>query len=211
MKKKVLLIFLVICLILGLTACTTNNQAENIPETELNEEQSANNDSPTVNQEESVNEALTPSIAGIKLGDPTDKVIEILGSDYIETKYEEAGHFPEKFITWEYADGFIFSIGQDSNQVLQIMATSSLAVTNLGIKVGDSAEETLNTYRAKYIEPESIHGGKLLGVFKVENGQAIIFDFNKDDGIVNPTEEIKNDENVERIILTYPAFLDDSF
>ena len=51
--------------------------------------------------------------------------------------------------------------------------------------MGDSAEETLGTYRAKYIEPESIHGGMLYGVFKVENGQALIFDFNIEDGLVN--------------------------
>ena len=48
------------------------------------------------------------------------------------------------------------------------------------------------------------------GVFKVENGQALIFDFNIEDGLVNPNE-IKPEEKVERIILTYPAFLDDSF
>lgn len=156
-------------------------------------------------------ETRTPSIAGIRLGESKDKVLEILGDDYAETKYEEAGHFSEKFTNWEYADGFIISIGQESGKVFQIMATSPTASTNLGIKVGDSAEKTLNTYRAKYLEPESIHGGKLYGVFKVENGQAIIFDFNIDDGIVNPPEEIDPAEKLERIILTYPSYLDDSF
>ncbi|NLT95169.1 MAG: hypothetical protein GXW85_06475 [Clostridia bacterium] len=190
MKKKIVSFFLAISLIFGLASCTTNDRPGNNAETEEKQ--------------------IIPSIAGLCLGDSREKVLEILGMDYTETIYEEAEHFPEKFANWEYADGFIISIGQETNTVLQIMATSPSASTNLGIKVGDSAEKTLNTYRTNYPEPESIHGGKLYGVFKVEKGQALIFDFNIHDGIVNP-QEIDPAQKVERIILTYPSYLDDSF
>jgi len=80
----------------------------------------------------------------------------------------------------------------------------------LGAKVGDSAEAVLSLYRTSYEEPESIHGGLLPGVFKVEKGGALIFDFNIEDGLVNP-ESIEDEDEVGRIILTTPAFLDDAF
>ncbi len=47
-------------------------------------------------------------------------------------------------------------------------------------------------------------------VKQVENGQALIFNFNIEDGLVNH-EEINKDAKVKKIILTYPEFLDDSF
>lgn len=151
-----------------------------------------------------------PSIAGISLGDHKDKVKELLGTDFTETHYEEGGHFKEPFVLWEYSHGYSITIGQNSNKVLQIVATAPDAYTNLGVKVGDSAEEILPLYRDKYQEPTSIHGGKLYGVFKVEKGQGIIFDFNKEDGLVNLSEADLTGP-VERIILTYPEYLDDSF
>lgn len=190
MQKKFVLVFLMVSLLVTLTACSSSseNPGENLGE----------------------DKKLQPSIAGIQLYDDKEKVKEILGTEYQETFYEEAGHYPEPFYIWEYETGFEVVFGKESNKVYQITTTSPEGTTNLGSKVGDSAEETLEVYRAKYIEPESIHGGMLLGVFKVENDQALIFDFNIEDGLVN-SEEIKSDANVERIILTYPAFLDDSF
>lgn len=157
-----------------------------------------------------IDETRQPSIAGICLWDHKDKVKEVLGSDYTETHYGEAGHFYEPFILWEYPQGYSIAIGQNSNKVLQIIATAPDAETNLGAKIGDSARDILSLYRAKYEEPTSIHGGELPGVFKVENGQAMVFDFNMEDGLVNPPEaELVGP--VERIILTYPEYLDDSF
>ncbi|NLW24408.1 MAG: hypothetical protein GXY91_04080 [Clostridia bacterium] len=189
MSKKILVVLLVISLLVTVAACTKNDGSNDALE----------------------NEPETPSITGIQLGDHKDKVIEILGEDYSEKYYEEPGHFPEAYSIMNYEEGFEIVLGQDSQTVLHITATAPTAETNLGIKIGDTAEKALEVYRAKYIEPESIHGGKLFGVFKVENGQALIFDFNIEDGIINPPEEIKAEEKVERIILTYPAYLDDSF
>lgn len=188
--KELLTVILILTLVGTLTACSETPQNSG--------------DDPGENKEP------VPSIAGIQLYDSKEKVLEILGTDYQEISYEEAGHFPEPFYIWEYKRGFEIVFGKDSNEVYQINTTSPEGMTNLGSKVGDTAEETLALYRDKYTEPESIHGGMLYGVFKVENGQAIIFDFDIEDGLVNP-EEIKPEDKVERIILTYPAFLDDSF
>ncbi|GEM_PF-2329477 len=158
-----------------------------------------------------VDESRQPSIGGIHLNDTKDQVDQILGTDYQETYYDEGGHFPEAFYNRQYSDGYTISIGKDSGKVLQISATAIDAATNLGVKVGDSATTVLPLYREKYIEPESNLGGILLGVFKVEQGQAIIFDFDIADGIVNPVDQIPDTDTVERIILTYPAYLDESF
>ncbi|MEG6612604.1 hypothetical protein V6C42_07050 [Pseudoclostridium thermosuccinogenes] len=154
--------------------------------------------------------AVKPSLAGISLGDSKEQVMEVLGKDYKETYYEEPGHFPETYYHWEYEKGISVYVGKDSSEVLEIRATSPEAETNLGVKVGDAAKTVFETYRPKYIEPESIHGGKLIGWFKVEGGAAMAFNFDIDDGMTNPVE-IKDDDKVKEIILTYPAHVDDSF
>ncbi|MGI6227588.1 MAG: hypothetical protein ACOYJ1_15195 [Peptococcales bacterium] len=202
MTKKVIALFLLISLLLTFTACSINKP----PEDTNNPEKAKDNNELPIQEQDKV-----ATIEEIQLGDFKEKVVEKLGENYSEIHFEEAGHFPEPFYNWEFKKGFIISIGKESNQVLQIMATAPTAKTNLGVQIGDKAEEALQIYRENYIEPESIHGGKLYGVFKVENGQAMILDFNTEDEIVNPPEEIKPDAKVERLLLTYPEFLDDSF
>ena len=189
MQKKLLLSVFIVTILMTMAACTKSGVSKNAEE----------------------NPSEKTSIVGIQLGDNREKVLEILGKEYKEILSEEAGHFPESYYVWDFEEGFTVIIGRHSEEVLQISAASTAAKTNLGIRIGDSAEKTLNLYRKKYTEPESIHGGELLGVFKVEDGRALIFDFNIADGIVNPVAEIKPDEKVERIILTYPAYIDDSF
>jgi len=131
-------------------------------------------------------------------------------ASYEETAYEEAGHYPEPFIIREYTEGVTVILGQDSGTVFEVHTTKAPFATNLGAKVGDSADAVLGLYRASYEEPESIHGGQLPGVFKVEKGAALIIDFHIEDGLVNP-EPIAAEDRVERIILTTPVFLDDDF
>lgn len=155
-------------------------------------------------------EKRQPGISNIFLYDNITKVEESFKTDFEESFYEEAAHYPEPFFVRSYDNGFEFVYGKDSGNIYQITSTSSEGVTNLGIKAGDSAEKILGLYREKYVEPESIHGGILYGVFKLENGQAVIFDFNIEDGMVNPGP-IDPSDILERIILTYPMFLDDSF
>lgn len=187
MKKIVILLFAVL-FIFSASACTIfgHDLSENMP---------------PVNK---------PSLAGISLGDSSEKVQEILGDNFEESFHDEAGHFPESYFTWEYPEGTMVVVGHDSNKVLEIRSTSPERETDLGVKVGDQADKVLSTYREKYSEPDSIHGGKLYGCFKVEEGQALAFAFNIENGYFN-SEEIPTDKQVEGILLTYPTYIDDSF
>lgn len=152
----------------------------------------------------------TPSLAGLSLGDPQDKVLEIWGNDYQAVEHEESGHFYEPFQIWTYSNGNSVVIGTTTNTVLEVTALATSAETNLGIKVGDTAATALTLYRSQYIEPESSFGGQLLGVFKLEYGLALLIDFDKEDGIVNP-QPIKDTDLIERMILTKPAYIDEGF
>lgn len=206
--KKLVAVLLIGLLAISLPGCWRNssqqdnngqnngslNERNNIDEQQSNEEQKDS----------------SPSLAGLHLGDSAAKVSEILGDEYTETTYDMGGHFLEPYIVREYAKGVTVILGQESQMVFEVRSTKSPFATNLGAKVGDSAETVLSLYRARYKEPESIHGGLLPGVFKVEDGVALIFDFNIEDGLVNP-EPIADEDRVERIILTTPMFLDDDF
>ncbi len=193
--KKIFYILLIFLLIISTFGCM--NTSHNGDETQYQ-----NND---------IDEKAKPCLAGISLGDSKNVVIEKLGTEYEETNFEEAGHFPENFYSWEYDNGTLVYIGRDSGKVLEIRSTGQEAETNLGIKVGDRAELVFDTYRAKYTEPVSIHTDDILvGVFKIEENAIIIFDFNMEDGITN-LEEVNSDDLVERIILTHPTHIDDSF
>jgi hypothetical protein len=151
---------------------------------------------------------IRPSISGVHLGDTKDQVREALGNADQETPPgEETGHFPEPVYRWDYDEGYIIFIGAESGQVVEIIATSSQARTNLGIKVGDMAAKVFEAYRPKYIEPESIHGGTLYGLFKVEGAAALYFRFDLSDD----QADIKPENKVTQMILTYPEILDDSF
>jgi len=152
---------------------------------------------------------IKPSISGVHLGDSKAQVEAALGKDYKETPPgEEVGHFPEQVFRWDY-DGYRIFIGAESGGVLELNVTSPQAETNLGIKMGDTAAAVFEAYRPKYIEPESIHGGKLYGIFKVEGAAAMFFSFDLKEG--QTLEDIKPENKVERIILTYPGIMDDSF
>ncbi len=210
MLRKVFAAILTAAFLAAFAACANPPQNANDTTTNPGTAQNDNNTPPDSTPDENV-ESI-PSVGGIKLGDTKEKVQEILGEDYTEESFNEAGHFPEAFYNWEYAEGYTITLGKDSNTVLQIAATAPGARTNLNVKIGDPAGAALVFYRAQYTEPDSIQGGgKLLGVFKVEKDQALILDFNTEDGLVNPVEEIKPDETIKRIILTYPAYLDESF
>ena len=212
MYRKIVFLVAAGCLCFALAACSGDSipgeSVVSAPGTSATPQVTA--PSPSASEEQT--QVIAPTVGGIALGDSADKVLAVLGNEYVQTAYDEAEHFPETFYNWDYRQGYTITIGQNTHTVLQIMATKPNAGTNLNVGIGDKADEVLGLYRQKYEEPVSIHGGgRLLGVFKVEMGQALLFDFNIDDGIVNPVEEIEPDDTVERIILTYPAYLDDSF
>lgn len=153
---------------------------------------------------------IRPSIAGVYLGDTKEQVKKVLGNNYKEAGPDaEAGHFPESVYRWDYAEGYILFFGAESGGVLEISTSSAQARTNLGVGVGDSAAKVFEAYRSKYIEPESIHGGIIYGVFKVEGAAALAFHFNLKEGQLR--EDIKPDHKVEWMVLTYPEIMDDSF
>ncbi|ACL20570.1 hypothetical protein Dhaf_2543 [Desulfitobacterium hafniense DCB-2] len=152
---------------------------------------------------------IRPSISGVHLGDTREQVMAALGKNYQETAPSgETGHFPEPVYRWDY-EGIKVFIGADSGKVLEINATSPQAVTDLGVKVGDKAEKVFAAYRSKYVEPESIHGGTLYGIFKVEGAAALAFNFDTDPA--QYPRQIKPDHKVTGMVLTYPEIMDDSF
>lgn len=153
---------------------------------------------------------IRPSISGVHLKDTREQVMTALGNDFTQTSPEEATmNFPEPVYRWSYDKGYEVFIGRNSGRVWEIMATHPAAETNLGAKIGDSAARVFEIYRPKYIEPESIHGGKLYGIFKVEGAAALFFRFDTAAGSTRP--EIKPDSKVISIDLTYPSILDDDF
>ncbi|MDF2673244.1 MAG: hypothetical protein K0R09_1509 [Clostridiales bacterium] len=155
---------------------------------------------------------IRPSISGVHLGDNRDQVKTALGNDYKEIPPTgETGHFPEQVYRWDYNKGYKIFFGEKSGKVIEIIAAFPQAETNLGVKIGDSADKVFKTYRPQYIEPESIHGGKLIGIFKVEGAAALYFDFVMKEGESQFSDEIKSESKVERMILTYPEHMDDSF
>ncbi len=162
----------------------------------------------TVKQKKAQN--IKPGIAGVHLGDIKEQVIKALGRGYIETiSGEELLNFSESVYRWDYSTGYTVLIGKTSGKVLEIRATAPQAETNLGVKVGDRADQVFAVYRPDYIEPESMHGGKLSGVFKVEGTAALFFNFDLQEG--QSRQDIQSESKVESMVLTYPELMDDSF
>jgi hypothetical protein len=153
---------------------------------------------------------IRPSISGVRLGDNREQVQAALGLDYTETPpSEEFAHYPEPVYRWTYEEGYEVFIGENTGKVWQIWATAAAAETNLGVKMGDTAARVWEIYRPKYIEPESIHGGLLIGVFKVEGAAVLSFGFDTREGAMRT--EIKSQNRVVNMNLTYPNILDDDF
>lgn len=158
-------------------------------------------------QEENIQDK-TPGIGGIHIGDSKDKVVEILGTDYKETVEDESGYFGEPYVLMEYKDKAQVVVGRDTKKVFEMVSYTPDLATNIGVKVGDTAKDTLEKYRSKYEETQSIHtGGKLTGWFNVENGAIMILDFNKnDETMIN--ENVTPESKIEMIKLTHSNFVD---
>jgi len=153
---------------------------------------------------------IKPAISGLHLGDSKAQMIAALGSADKETPpSDETMSFPEPVYHYSYQEGYEVFIGQNSREVLEILAQRPGAETNLGVGVGDTASNVFEVYRGKYMEPESIHGGKLYGVFKVEGAAALAFHF--DNGLGMTRDDINPDSKVTGITLTYPNNMDDDF
>lgn len=153
---------------------------------------------------------IKPAISGLHLGDSKAQMVAALGSAYKETPpSDETMTFPEPVYRYSYQEGYEIFIGQNSGEVLEILAQRPGAETNLGVRVGDTAASVFKVYRGKYMEPDSIHGGKLYGVFKVEGAAALAFHFDNGQGMTR--DDINPDSKVTGITLTYPNNMDDDF
>lgn len=196
MKKSIIPFLFVILFLIG---CTPSPQPV---------EPSQSNSLPTGPNTSLLEEDKIPSIGGISLNDSTEKVTNILGSEFTVKDIEEGGYFGEPYYERTYNNGMKLIIGKDSGKVLQIMSTSVNTPTEMGVKIGDASSLVLQQYRAKYTEPVSLHGaGTLEGWFEVGDGQLLIFDFDaSDDTMVN--QKIEPDSKVERLILAYSKFMD---
>jgi hypothetical protein len=149
-----------------------------------------------------------PSIGGIHLGDTKQQVIKVLGDKYNETVCEEEGYYGEKQVIMEYDSGITVIVGAKTSVVLDVTAEAPGFPTDMGAKVGDKAYSVLEKYRQKYEEFESMYvDGKNIGWFIVDDGIFLIFDFDKDDGMLF-NEAVDDESKVELIKLAYMMHFD---
>lgn len=158
--------------------------------------------------QEQIAENFKPNLGGICLGDSKEQVIKAFGTEYTEKVYDDPQSLGEPFVVMHFDDGIDVVLSKNDHKVLEISIESAAISTNLGYKIGDKAQAVLDTYRARYPEPDSRHEeGKLMGWFIInDNEDLVIFDFTRDEIWVNL--EIKPDARVERIKLTNSKYLD---
>ncbi len=205
MQKRLAVGVLAVALLL--TGCNNSPQDQNIPNDTPGQVTDLPGNADNENQGKNTQES-NPALGKIHVGDDFSKVEELLGKDYKETFHEEPGHFTEAWYHREYSQEITLRVGKDSNKVLEIDALSSDHPTNLGIKVGDTAEKVAQVYGEKYKLMESRHGdGQVEGFYMLEDGLVMIFDYDKDDDQLINTD-VKPDSKVELIRLTKAEFLD---
>jgi hypothetical protein len=163
--------------------------AENGTETEQPEENSTN---------------FGASIGGIQLGDSPEDVAGLLGRGYAETIEEDAaGMIGEDMIVRTYENGITIWFGKDSGKVIRILSSTSDHQTDLGLKVGDTANKVFECYEKAFETPKSRHSGKsLTGWYSTGADEVIIFDFNKENDI-RTNFDIEPDSLVEEIVLGF--------
>ena len=145
---------------------------------------------------------------GLNIGDSYEKTVEILGDNFEkELVIDESGYFGEDYYRLNY-EGIVINIGKDSKEIIGIIIESNEIETNLGFKVGDSAQEVLEEYRSNYDELVSIHTNEpVTGWFKVSDDMVLIFDFDKDN-YSRVNDEVTSNSKIEAIELTYIKYFD---
>ena len=154
----------------------------------------------------SIEEAdINPSLEGISLGDSSQSVISILGSNCTKTdEPDNAGYIGEDTIVWRYESGISVTIGKTSGKVLRISSVSPVFKTDLGVKVGDNMNTVNEIYGPLYKEAVSRHDDEVLtGWFLIGEEAVIIFDFEKSDNALINSSIITLDSKVEEIIVAY--------
>ena len=147
---------------------------------------------------------INPNLGGISLGDSSESVANILGSNCTKTdEPDSAGYMGEDMTVWGYESGISVTIGKATGKVLRVSSASPDSQTDLGVKVGDDMNTVYEIYGPLYEEAVSRHSDEVLkGWFLVGEEIVIIFDFDKSDNtLINSS--IMPDSKVEQIIIAY--------
>lgn len=169
---------------------------------------SSNQSTPSGQPAKNVAKEFEPNLGGIKLGDSREQVVQSFGTNFKQTTFDEDYSLGEPFVKLIFSNGITVVLGSNSNSVLEIETISPSTSNNLGVKIGDKAQNVLGNYRSKYKEANSNQGeGKLNGWFLInDRKELVIFDFDKDEAWGNAI--IKPEAQVERIRLTNFRYMD---
>lgn len=153
---------------------------------------------------------IFPTLGGIGLGDGQSQVEALWGKADEETDWgTELLNYPEPVKMLYYERGLQVVLTQETQKVLEVSATSPDFKTNLDVGPGDGSALVFERYRGRYIEPETIHGGVVPGLFKTEGGSALYFRFDLKDQ--ESPQDIGPEHQVIQVSLTMPELMDDSF
>lgn len=203
-----LLIFLILFTAITLTGCgeiAAVNKADAQPQERAGEGQGRweENDAADLQVEISIE-----SLGGVRLGMTALEAEKILGQGYVDEECVEAGYFEEDVAIRSYAGDCKLIIGKETGLIKQIEVYSEFYPTALGFKVGDLAEQVLDTYSGRYEEFVGRHSSdKLLGWFLIsKNGELLIFSAQEDRERFN--EMIAPDSKITGITLAYVYYFD---
>lgn len=190
-SRKTVILLLILLFLLPLTACSRDN------------ENNGNGEPDPDPPEQTI-------LAGIALGDPASKVIQLYGNQYIEdTLSADDSYYGQDVANWNYQDRIYFTIGQSTQTVLRVYVTVPEYETNLAVKVGQRAVTFLPLYRGYYEELVSYHSDDVLyGWFQVEDGGLLIFRFTDGDIAIEGGVPIPDQAIVDNITLAYQDHFD---
>lgn len=143
------------------------------------------------------------SINGIHIGHNSKNVKESFGDEYTEViELDESNGWTD--ITWYYNDGT--SVSFNSVYVSSVKTTNPNYSTNIGIKIGDSALQTLNYCNERFEKVNGIHIDEpLLGWYWTEKGNILILYFNEEGNRFQQDIKINEETKIEKIEVIIPC------
>lgn len=151
---------------------------------------------------------IKTSISGIQLGDRIDNLKEKFGAAIKEVPLEQPSYYGQNVSQIAYPNGVSLFLDKDTNTILEITIEEGTFETNLGVKLGDSAEDVLKKYGATYKLFKGDNSEDYLqGWYVVEEGELLIFDFKKGDN-THYNGKINSSDKVVSITLSHPKYFD---
>jgi hypothetical protein len=148
------------------------------------------------------------TVAGIHLGDSADILEKKFGSVIKEVPLEQPNYYGKTVSRVEYNNGVSVFIDKDLNTILEISIEVGDYETNLGLKLGASADDVLKKYSTNYKLFKGDNSDDFLkGWYIVEEGQLLIFDFKEGDG-THYNESINSGDRIVSITLSHPMYFD---